>query len=729
MHSSNCWAVKVLAMMLALGSVSLPSCSKKRTRVVRKEVACISIVPPSGPLAGGTPVTILGAGFQPGAVVLFEDSAGTAVTVSGDGKDITCLTPPGALGPVDVAVWNPDEVGCRLVDGFSYVPDPLTIQPASLPNATIGQPYSQLLSASGGLSPYSFTVESGTLPDGLSLVGDAITGTPQPTAINSTFTARATDADAPPMTGLRPYTLLVNVEITTATLPDGEVGKPYSAPLTAIGGDGVTYDWSVATGVLPCGLSVQANPGGIAGTPCCDGSFPFEVRVASDPPALTAAGSLSLRITEWTSVGEEVEGAQFGTAVASAGDVNGDGYADVIIGAQEFGSGSPSMRTGKVYLFYGGPQGLSMTHDWSSTGEDAPGSNYGHSVASAGDVDGDGYDDILVDAQAWDEGGIGAAGKVYLFRGGPAGLEATASWTSVGEPQQGASFGSALAAGDVDGDGYSDIVPGAWSMDGQNGKVFVFRGGPAGPSAVADWTSTGEDRVSAGFGVAVATADVNADGIADLIVGAHDGSGSPMPRTGKAFLYLGSLGGLALTPSWTSTGDFQDMSRFGSELAGAGDVNGDGYEDVIVSAPPFDTINNGAGKAYVFHGNASGLDPSPAWTSIGNDEINAAFGYSVAGVMDANGDGFSDVVVGAWMLGTGGGAGKAFLYLGSPSGLAVAPVWTSRGDAQADANYGFAAASAGDVNGDGMDEIVLGAWHLDTALADVGQAYVYCAAR
>lgn len=129
MRSRRFWGY--LAAGLVLAAASLPSCSKKKTRTVTVGMSCLSVVPSSGPAAGGTDVTISGKEFEQGVVVFFGEAEASGVAVSANGHEIVCQTPPGLPGLVDVVVWNPGDVGCRLVDSFQYV----TVPP--LPPCTI----------------------------------------------------------------------------------------------------------------------------------------------------------------------------------------------------------------------------------------------------------------------------------------------------------------------------------------------------------------------------------------------------------------------------------------------------------------------------------------------------------------------------------------------------------------------------------------------------------------
>jgi hypothetical protein len=270
-------------------------------------------------------------------------------------------------------------------------------------------------------------------------------------------------------------------------------------------------------------------------------------------------------------------------------------------------------------------------------------------VATAGDVNGDGYSDMLIGAYSTDL----STGTAYLYMGGPSGPSASASWTSTGEGQSD-QFGYSLAtAGDVNGDGYSDVVVGATGHTSETGKVYLYLGGASGLSGSAAWTAAGETTFNL-FGYKVATAgDVNGDGFSDIVVGAVGHSSD----TGKAYLYLGGVTGLSTSASWTATGEATG-DYFSHSVAAAGDINGDGYSDVVAGA-----LGNTSytGKAYLYLGGATGLPASASWTATG-EATNHYFGNAAAAAGDVNGDGYSDVVVGAY--GHTSNAGKAYLYLG-----------------------------------------------------------------
>ncbi len=418
---------------------------------------------------------------------------------------------------------------------------------------------------------------------------------------------------------------------------------------------------------------------------------------------------------DWT----QHEGGRFGVSVATAGDVNGDGYADVIVGAYFFNSSE-----GAAFVYHGSAAGLPGIADWipDGTGGNA---EFGISVATAGDVNGDGYSDVIVGARFHDVTVNGSEGKAYVYHGSAAGLVATEGWTAESD-QAIAKFGiSVSAAGDVNGDGYSDVIVGARDYDNgeaEEGRAYVYLGSVAGLSTVEAWTAE-SDQESAELGVSVSTAgDVNGDGYSDVIVGAR-GYDNDQVGEGRAYVYHGSAAGLSSVEAWTAESD-QAGGQLGISVSTAGDVNGDGYSDVIVAAPPYDNGETDEGRAYVYLGSTEGLNATAAWTAEGDQET-ASFGFSVSTAGDVNGDGYSDVIVGANTYDNGqADEGGAFVYLGSATGLNDVVAWTAESD-QAGAALGYTVSTAGDINGDGYSDVIVGAYLYDNGEDDEGSAFVY----
>jgi hypothetical protein len=316
--------------------------------------------------------------------------------------------------------------------------------------------------------------------------------------------------------------------------------------------------------------------------------------------------------------------------------------------------------------------GLNDTPALTLTGE-ATGNAFGYSVASAGDVNGDGYSDLVVGAQGY----LTNTGRAYVYHGSASGLSPTPALTLTGDAM-GANFGISVASvGDVNGDGYSDLVVGASVYSGNTGRAYVYHGNAGGLSATPTLTLTGEVTGNY-FGGSVASAgDLNGDGYADLVVGAWGYSGN----RGRAYVYHGSAGGLNATPMLTLTGEAN--SYFGYSVAGAGDLNGDGYADLVIGAHFY---NSGTGRAYVYHGSASGLSPTPMLTLTGEATADY-FGFSVASAGDVNGDGYSDLVVGAY--GYIFYTGRAYVYLGNDGqGVAVRPLMRRANDSAPIATLG-----------------------------------------
>ncbi|HSN77822.1 MAG TPA: integrin alpha, partial [Anaerolineae bacterium] len=422
----------------------------------------------------------------------------------------------------------------------------------------------------------------------------------------------------------------------------------------------------------------------------------------------------------WTAESDQA-GARFGWSVGTAGDVNGDGYADVIVGARYFDNGQTD--EGRAFVYLGSAVGLGAAPVWTAESDQANAS-FGHPVGTAGDVNGDGYTDVIVGAQ-WYTNGQASEGRAYVYHGSAAGLAAAPAWTAESNQVNALFGGSVGTAGDVNGDGYADVIVGATYFDnGQTdeGRAFVYHGGAAGLSASPAWTAE-SNQADAYFGSSVGTAgDVNGDGYADVVVSAtfYDAG---QTDEGRAFVYHGGAAGLSASLAWTAESD-QDSPFFGISVGTAGDVNGDGYADVVVGAHFYDNGQTDEGAAFVYHGGAAGLSASPAWTAE-SDQASARFGYSVGTAGDVNGDGYADVLVGAYRYDNGQtDEGAAFVYYGGAAGLSAAQVWTAESD-QADAQFGTSVGTAGDVNGDGYADVIVGAYFYDNGEADEGAAYVY----
>ncbi len=388
--------------------------------------------------------------------------------------------------------------------------------------------------------------------------------------------------------------------------------------------------------------------------------------------------------------------ARFASSLSTAGDVNGDGFDDLVVG---------SSVPGRVYLFDGSTRGLSRVPSWVHDGQSTI-EKYGHCVASAGDVNNDGFDDVLVGVprRSIDRTGLGGA---ELFLGAADGLSTRPAWSAEGDVRSGYFGGAVSSAGDVNGDGFDDVLvgqPGDLMARGVHSRAVLYLGSAEGLGQEFAWQVV-EETGARRLGASVAAAgDVNADGFDDVLVGVPGYNGGQL-REGAARLYLGSASGLAQEPAWQVESD-ETEAAMGYAVSSAGDVNGDGFDDVVVGTA--DSVVNNEGMAQVYLGSASGLSTTPAW-QVSGGEPEGRYGYSVGAAGDLNGDGFDDVVIGAPVLSLDSAdSGRALVYLGASTGLSVAPAWTLRGDARY-AKLGSTVNTAGDVNGDGLDDLAIAA--------------------
>jgi hypothetical protein len=418
-------------------------------------------------------------------------------------------------------------------------------------------------------------------------------------------------------------------------------------------------------------------------------------------------------------VGSKQAWANFGDSVGSAGDVNGDGFEDVVVGATFYDNGQ--FDEGRAFLYLGSATGPSNTPDWTAEPDQAI-DYFGISVGTAGDVNGDGYDEVVVGAPYYDNG-QGEEGRAFLYLGSPTGPSDTPDWTAESD-QVAAFFGISVGtAGDVNGDGYDDVVVGAHLYDnGQAdvGQAFLYLGSPTGPSPTPDWTA-GPNQADTFFGHSVGAAgDVNGDGYDDVVVGAYLYDNGQTDE-GGAFLYLGSPTGPSDTPDWTAESD-QAGATFGWSVVTAGDVNADGYDDVVVGADGYSNGQTSEGRAFLYLGSPTGPSDTPDWTAE-SDQAGADFGYSVGTAGDVDGDGYDDVVVGAPYYDNGqGDEGGAFVFHGSAAGPSTRPDESAEID-RIGAFFGSSVGTAGDVNGDGYDDVVVGAYGY--GVNDNGAAFVF----
>lgn len=325
-------------------------------------------------------------------------------------------------------------------------------------------------------------------------------------------------------------------------------------------------------------------------------------------------------------------------------------------------------------------------------------------LSSAGDVNGDGYDDVVHGVSAWEA----AESRAVLFLGSADGLPAEPSWFLDVPPER--ILRGAVGAGDVNADGYDDVAV-AQSATGDGSlpeRVLIFHGSASGLSDTpdAEIASPSSDP-SAGFGNDMSCAgDVNADGHDDLLVGATYSDESAL-NAGAAYLFLGSPAGLETAPAWTMLGSEENLG-LGGCLRPAGDVDGDGHADVLVGTRPHrDEIRSGhRGQAWFVRGDATGLKDDPTFVVEGPLPATD-LGAAVAGVGDLDRDGHADVAIGAPRHSDGlEGIGRVLVHLGTPAGLAPSPDFTLVGS-EAETELGFSIPGAMDFDGDDHSDLVV----------------------
>lgn len=407
-----------------------------------------------------------------------------------------------------------------------------------------------------------------------------------------------------------------------------------------------------------------------------------------DMTNVTLQRRISLDEANVSLMGESVRDAS-GAAVSYAGDVNGDGYDDVLVGAWSNDEGGTD--AGKAYLIFGKPGKWSKTlklgqADASFIGE-KPYDEAGRNLGYVGDVNKDGFDDFIIGASGNDERGD-KTGQTYLILG-----KATGWAKNVPLYYADASFlgqkpydraGVASYAGDVNGDGYDDFIIAGWSSDTggiDSGQVYLIFGKPTGWEMdtsldFADATFLGEkERDEAGKAITWA-GDVNGDGYDDILIGSPSNS-DYKDFSGKTYLIFGRSKGwrwhvnLRYADASFMGEDSDDAS--GSALCGLGDVNGDGYGDFLIGAWSNNSAGFDAGKAYLFFGKPSPWRPNTLLSTAdvvftGEEEKDgAALSISYAG--DINGDGYDDIFIGAWGSNYGGNdSGQSYVIFGKPTG-------------------------------------------------------------
>lgn len=426
----------------------------------------------------------------------------------------------------------------------------------------------------------------------------------------------------------------------------------------------------------------------------------------------TGGCDFDLSLGEATLVGQTGDGVStYQNTAIDAGDVNSDGYDDILVGA--YANDAGGTNAGAAYLLLGPVSGSVdlASSDAMLVGESA-GDQAGNSISMAGDVDADGFDDVWVGANG--AGGT-AAGAAYLVLGPITGtIRMSAYDAKVSREATHDYAGSAVtAAGDVDGDGSPDVWVGANGEDtggAAAGAAYLLSGPFSGliPLAGATAKVTGEES-NAAIGHHMDDGDFNGDGYGDLVAGwtSDDTSAS---NAGAAYVFEGPVAGTLGTS--TADGQLLGEAAFdggGTSVANAGDTNADGYDDLVIGA-----YNNGCyvGVAYLVLGPGAGsASLAMSEASLRGDSEFDYVGVGGAGPGDLDADGYADILVGQT-----GGSGGGFLLYGPLSGT-YEPTTADRSfvvHTRTDQG-GYSVSGAGDVDGDGLIDTLWGAYGANSA--------------
>jgi hypothetical protein len=472
-----------------------------------------------------------------------------------------------------------------------------------------------------------------------------------------------------------------------------------------------------------------ANAVTIGGKACSDVVTVDDSTITCRTPSGTPGMSVDVEVANVLGTGHLASGFGYFSTSPTHSDVNGDGVADLVVGAPLDNTGGG----GAVYVFFGStdPAHLSSKDsahaDVKLVGEKA-GDDFGACVCT-GDVNGDGIDDIVVGADLADQPNAPDAGCVYVFYGplaaGSTISAANADLKITGESVvAGDRFGSRIELGDLSGDNMPEIMVAAPRHDTNAGApgalvdtgcVYVFMGGAGMQSEPAALAQFKFDGAIAGdeLGLSLGCGDLNEDGIADIVLGdpLADVYVPPlMPNAGAVYVMFG---GSALASRTLSSADLVFTGeaagdQFGSSFA-LGDVNGDGLADLVVGAPLNSYFDANAGRVYVFYG-ASGMTSRAAGLAdvkISGQPTHDSFGTSLV-VADVNGDQIADLLIGAPHADyLNDGNGRAYLFLGGPTlanAVAVDAYEMFNGEPVQDDGLG-SAVSLADCNGDGLADM------------------------
>ncbi|MBL8681750.1 MAG: FG-GAP repeat protein [Myxococcales bacterium] len=395
------------------------------------------------------------------------------------------------------------------------------------------------------------------------------------------------------------------------------------------------------------------------------------------------------------------------TAYGTELDVNGDGYADLAVGAP--GAGSDS--AGVVRVFRGSTAGLSPTSSDSLAGSFMFEGDFGSRVVAAGDVDGDGFADLAVaDPGAYPTGRI-YSGQVVVYRGSATGI-INAPFIRVDGVNEMDFFGQALAAaGDVDADGFADFIA---SSSRTNESVLVY--GNATGMSLRTTRLPGTNRVAGGM-------DLDGDRFSDVALGDENLTVASIPRRGGAFVFHGSSRGLEAMPRRTLFGALAG-DRFGV-VANVGDIDGDGFSDLAIGAPfktPLATPETGA--LLFYFGSSMGIGEIATF-QIDGTRTGQLFGAFVNVVGDVDLDGRTEFAVGDVYASPGGVTSAGEIFVISVSAARGVSRWTTISGTASPGSLGRYF-GGGDVDGDSRADLIACGHQLPLGgEPDVGAVHVY----